>query len=162
MIVQSKPKIYTDVVLGRSNAEYRKYIVQSDKWGGALELAMLSEYYGVEIAAIDIESTHLYIYGEGKDYKKRAYLVYTGIHYDVLVATSSLHAGERTLFDADDELARAQVISIAEDAKQNKQYTNTLKFTLMCEDCSTKFVGTIEATEHAKETGHRNFVEAPK
>jgi len=43
-----------------------------------------SQYYQMEITAVDVMTLKPYIYSEGKGYKKRVFLVYNGIHYDVV------------------------------------------------------------------------------
>lgn len=44
---------YCEAILGRPIAEYREWIKKPDSWGGAVELAVLSKYYGIEIAVVD-------------------------------------------------------------------------------------------------------------
>jgi hypothetical protein len=126
----SSPAQWTTAILGQPPAAYSTWILDSKHWGGAIELAILSEYYAVEIAAIQIETAKLYVYGEGK-YKERVYLVYTGIHYDVLVAAQSSGAGAAEVksgamtaasdvvrFASDDALALAQIMSLATQWQQ--------------------------------------------
>ena len=44
-------------------------------------------------------------------------------------------------------------------AQKDKQFTDTASFTLRCQNCQTGITGEGEALEHAKKTGHANFVE---
>ena len=41
-----------------------RWIQQADKWGGAIELSILSQHYGREIAAYDIQTKRCDLYGQ--------------------------------------------------------------------------------------------------
>jgi hypothetical protein len=41
-----------------------RWIQESDKWGGAIELALLSQHYSREIAAYDIQTKRCDLYGQ--------------------------------------------------------------------------------------------------
>lgn len=43
-----------------------RWIQQRDNWGGAIELFILSQFYGKEIAAYDIQTKRCDIYGQDK------------------------------------------------------------------------------------------------
>lgn len=45
----------------------------------------MSEYFKIEIAAVDIVNVRYDLFGQGKGYSDRVYLIYSGIHYDLLV-----------------------------------------------------------------------------
>lgn len=45
------PITYHEAFLEKTNAEYCAWIVDPLRWGGAIELAILSEHYAREIAA---------------------------------------------------------------------------------------------------------------
>ncbi|KAK2639694.1 hypothetical protein Ddye_027489 [Dipteronia dyeriana] len=49
---------------------------------GAIELSILANYYGREIAAYDIQITRCDLYGQENKYLERVMLVYDGLHYD--------------------------------------------------------------------------------
>ncbi|TXG67790.1 hypothetical protein EZV62_009065 [Acer yangbiense] len=68
--VVSDPIKYSEAFLGKPNEEYCSWILDSEKWGGAIELSMLADYYGREIAV--------------KKYSERVMLIYDGLHYDAL------------------------------------------------------------------------------
>ena len=40
--VKKDPEQYNEAFLGKSNAEYQRWILDSQKWGGAIELSILS------------------------------------------------------------------------------------------------------------------------
>jgi hypothetical protein len=56
--------VYSEVMLGKSNDEYCAWIQKDQSWGGAIELGILSEHYGVEICAIDVTHVNVYRFGE--------------------------------------------------------------------------------------------------
>ncbi|GLV41035.1 Yod1 deubiquitinase [Carabus blaptoides fortunei] len=44
---------YCEAILGKPNKEYCEWIMKPDSWGGAIELAVLSHHYGIEMAVVD-------------------------------------------------------------------------------------------------------------
>ncbi|GFZ07422.1 OTU-like cysteine protease family protein [Actinidia rufa] len=60
----------------------------------AIELAILSDYYGREVAAYDIQTTRCDLYGQGKNYHERVMLIYDGLHYDALAMSPADGAPE--------------------------------------------------------------------
>jgi ubiquitin thioesterase OTU1 len=40
--VAGDPETYSEAILGRPNADYCRWILGSDHWGGAIELSILS------------------------------------------------------------------------------------------------------------------------
>ena len=60
---------------------------------------VLSQMYKCEIIVISIEYDHPYYFGNGKGYNKRMYLLFDGIHYDVIVRSfaEGLEEGYDTL-----------------------------------------------------------------
>lgn len=75
---------FNPAYLGMSNDEYCKWIQKSDTWGGAIEVSILSEFYGIEIAVVDIINGIINHFGEDKKYGCRSFLLFDGIHYDPL------------------------------------------------------------------------------
>jgi ubiquitin thioesterase OTU1 len=57
------PVTFSDVFLERPNEDYAKWILLPKSWGGAIELAILSEHYSTEIAAFDVSTTRMDCYG---------------------------------------------------------------------------------------------------
>lgn len=80
-VVASDPATYTEAFLAKPNDAYRKWILNKDSWGGAIELAILSKHYKTEIAAFDIVSTRMDVYGQSEGYTQRVMVIYDGIHY---------------------------------------------------------------------------------
>ncbi|GER43338.1 ubiquitin thioesterase OTU1 [Striga asiatica] len=161
--VASDPEKYSEAFLGLTNDEYCAWILNPDKWGGAIELAILSEYYGREIAGYDIQTTRCVLYGQGNNFEERVMLIYDGIHYDALAMSPFEGAPEefdQTIFAVRnvgpvEELA----LHLVKDQHRKRSFTDTANFTLRCAVCQIGVVGQKEAVEHAQATGHANFQE---
>lgn len=160
--ILARPLEYTKAVLGQSTSDYAKWIRQRDKWGGAIELAIFSEIYGVEIGSFDVQTGRMDLFGEGRKFTKRVYLQYTGIHYEAFALTRSSSAPpseDQTIFPSNDFLIMEQVRELVLAAKAAHRYTDTSNFAIKCSDCQTGFKGQAEAQKHANLTGHFNFIE---
>ncbi|KAG2439444.1 hypothetical protein HXX76_004800 [Chlamydomonas incerta] len=82
--VSGDRQTYSDVFLGMTNEAYCAWIRQPYNWGGGIELAILAQAYGIEIAAWNIESKKEHVFGEESGYKKQVMVIYNGVHYDAL------------------------------------------------------------------------------
>lgn len=165
VFVESDPVNFDEAMLGRPPTEYRDWIKLQTSWGGAIELAILSNYYQVEIAAVSVQSVRLDIFGQDSNYGNRIYVIYDGIHYDVLARNRNDDAPEaqdQTIFDKNDEDALQGALFIANDLKMRRQFTDVSNFDLMCGVCNTGLRGEKDALEHFKITGHTNFQEIHK
>ncbi|KAK9802938.1 hypothetical protein WJX72_000560 [[Myrmecia] bisecta] len=163
--VAADPETYSEAFLEKPNAEYRKWIQDPLKWGGAIELSILASYFGREIAAYDIQTKRCDVYGQGNDYIERVMLLYDGLHYDAMALAAFEGAPEEidvTIFDPTSpsapaiERAAAELVAKAHEARQ---FTDTTNFTLRCGVCQIGVKGEKEAREHAKATGHQSFSE---
>ncbi|QDZ18414.1 putative ubiquitin thioesterase OTU1 [Chloropicon primus] len=163
--VASDPDTYNDVFLEKSNGDYCRWILDPMRWGGAIELSILTKHYQREIAAYDIQTKRVDVYGQGMGYRERALVIYDGLHYDALALSAFSGAPEEvdiTLFEVDAPIAQqasqaaSALVSKLHDAKQ---FTDTANFTLRCTVCQQGLRGEKEAQEHAKRTGHVNFAE---
>ncbi|XP_022231020.2 ubiquitin thioesterase OTU1 [Drosophila obscura] len=150
---------YSDAVLGKSNAEYCAWIQKADSWGGAIEVSILSNYYGIEIDVVDIQNAIINRFGEDKNFGLRVFLLFDGIHYDPLYMETLQNSVPATIFPVEEMGVYQQAEQIANEAKSSRQFTNVDKFTLRCMDCDVMLVGQVQAQEHAKSTGHTNFGE---
>ncbi|XP_076231380.1 yod1 deubiquitinase [Calliopsis andreniformis] len=157
--VAADPEEYSEAFLGRPNPEYCKWILKPDSWGGAIELSILSKFYGLEIAVIDSINAIINRFGEDQHYTQRVFLIFDGIHYDPLYLESFDGGSIQTIFPTEDERTLLKAVDLAWEAKSSRQFTDVQKFTLMCNDCKIKLNGQIAAQQHAKETGHMNFGE---
>lgn len=132
--------------------------MQKTAWGGAIECAVLSQLYNVEIVTIDVETVSIIPFNIGGPHDKRMFLLYSGIHYDCLFDQST----DQRLFDVDAPnaaLTEARALMCASNERAAGNYTNTDTFALMCSICKTKLKGSIEANQHAQLTGHAEFQE---
>jgi ubiquitin thioesterase OTU1 len=122
--IHGNPKTYTPAILdNKSPAEYAKWIQYMDSWGGQVELAVLAEYFGVEVIAVDVQFGRVDRYNseegqagageekneddgnekeEGRESKRLrktpakscAIVMYSGIHYDAVVVNLGGREGE--------------------------------------------------------------------
>eukprot|EP00197_Chlamydomonas_leiostraca_P007834 CAMPEP_0202859510 /NCGR_PEP_ID=MMETSP1391-20130828/1587_1 /ASSEMBLY_ACC=CAM_ASM_000867 /TAXON_ID=1034604 /ORGANISM="Chlamydomonas leiostraca, Strain SAG 11-49" /LENGTH=381 /DNA_ID=CAMNT_0049538545 /DNA_START=147 /DNA_END=1292 /DNA_ORIENTATION=+ len=163
--VRGDPFTFNEGFLGASTEDYCKFILDPTKWGGAIELAILSAHYAREIAAFDIQTCRCDVYGQDAGYSERVMLLYDGLHYDAMAAAAYDGAPEEldvTIYTpgtpaaSDIEAAAARLVKAIHDARQ---FTDTANFTLRCGVCQVGLKGEKEAVEHAKATGHQNFTE---
>lgn len=82
--VAAEPDEYCEAMLGRPNKDYCEWIMKPNSWGGAIELSILSKFYGLEIAVVDSSNGILNRFGEDQHYAQRVFLIFDGIHYDPL------------------------------------------------------------------------------
>ena len=158
--VSSDPETFNEAILGRSNEDYCRWIQNENHWGGAIELAILSQKYSIEIVAVDTQNVRLNRFGEDKNYPKRILVIYDGIHYDPLKL--ELFDGSdrvKTIFASSDDQVLEQALELAREAKRSRQFTDVNNFTLRCISCNKKLTGEAQAQDHAKKTGHINFGE---
>lgn len=82
--VAGDKETYNQAMLSRPNLEYCEWILRLDSWGGAIEVSILSNFYGMEICVVDIINAIIIRFGEDQNYGTRAFLLFDGIHYDPL------------------------------------------------------------------------------
>ena len=163
--IESDPELYNETMLGKSNEEYCNWIKLETSWGGGIELSIISKYYAVEIAAVSIQNARIDLFGQEDRYSKRIYVVYDGIHYDVLVKNYSENEEEATdvtMFPVEDQDTYNAALIYAQELREKRMFTDVGNFSLMCGVCSQGFVGEREAVIHATSTGHANFQEYHK
>ncbi|CAL5229044.1 g12293 [Coccomyxa viridis] len=163
--VAGNPEQYTEGFLGKPNDAYCKWIQDKQKWGGAIELAILSSFFGREIAAYDIQTKRCDVYGQDEGHSERVMLVYDGLHYDALAVAAFDDAPEEvdiTVFECsgpDADAISNAAADLVRKVHEARQFTDTSNFTLRCKDCQIGVKGEKEAIAHAKATGHANFGE---
>lgn len=164
--IASDPSTYIEAVLGRSNAEYCRWITQPDSWGGGVELAILSEHFKCEIYAVDVQTIRIDRFGQDAGYDKCVFVIYNGIHYDALASAQSPNAPEsadETVFSTIDkaqlEVVVQQAMAIATELHKAHKFTDLANFTLRCSLCRAGLKGQKEAQAHALSTGHGAFEE---
>ncbi|GAY59360.1 hypothetical protein CUMW_193940 [Citrus unshiu] len=107
----------------------------------AIELSILADCYGREIAAYDIQTTRCDLYGQEKKYSERVMLIYDELHYDALAI--SPFEGAPVEFDQilvpvrKDRiigLAEELVLKLVKEQQRKRRYSDTANFTLRCEE----------------------------
>lgn len=157
--VASDKQHFDDAFLGKSNADYCKWILDDNNWGGAIELSILCKYYETEIVAIDVKNTILNRFGEDSHYSKRMLLLYDGLHYDPL-KFQPLDDNQpiQTLFSTENIEVLTLAEELAKEAKQSHQFTDIKTITMKCGVCNAE-LDAKTAPEHAAKTGHVEFIE---
>lgn len=171
---------YTKAVLdNKEPAQYARWIQRPDSWGGAIEIKILSEYFGVEVDCISVQDGRVDRFnavdptntGDGVA-RRRVILVYSGIHYDVvaLSVTGLPDAESRKVFEVvkigeqDDQDEDGGVLDAARELckvlRDRHYYTDTAAFAISCGTCGWTGNGEKAATRHAETTGHTDFGEA--
>ena len=158
--VAADPFTYNEAFLGKPNREYCTWILNEEHWGGAIELSILSKYYGIEIVAVDTLNVRLNRFGEDMSYSQRIFLIYDGIHYDPLMWEPLDNKNPiQTVFPVNNETILQMALEIANEAKASRQFTDVQNFSLRCLVCNAGLRGNSQAQSHAQETGHLNFGE---
>ncbi|KAI8995938.1 hypothetical protein BC832DRAFT_568073 [Gaertneriomyces semiglobifer] len=162
--ILNDPVTYNEAILGRTPDSYTSWITTPNSWGGAIELAVFSDVFQVEIDSIDVATLRVDKFGEGK-YPKRVILFYSGIHYDAVALSPTTNAPEefdQTTFEGTStqgETVLAAAIELARIWNQKRKFTDLANFTLKCGVCGKGLRGQKEAQAHAMEVGHTEFTE---
>ncbi|ABN65701.2 predicted protein [Scheffersomyces stipitis CBS 6054] len=168
--IQNSPELYNEAILGRSPEDYCKCIIKKDSWGGAIELGILADWFGIRINCLDIESGNFITFEkeQGPQPDKFIILIYSGVHYDVVAVNSTLSvsdgdkANDITSWSCGGKEESAVLEASHKLCKllQSRNYsTNTTTFRVRCLNCYEILVGETGASKHAEETGHYNFGE---
>ncbi|KAG0342086.1 ubiquitin-specific protease otu1 [Podila horticola] len=159
LAIEANPDEYPDVVLGRPRKDYCDWIRKENSWGGAIELAIFSEHYNIEIDSIDVSTNRVDRFGEGQ-YSQRAILMYSGIHYDAVALTPALDIPadcDQTQFEVGlDDIVNGGV-QLAAKLKKAHKYTDLATFTLRCSICQIGLKGEKDAQNHAQQTQHTSL-----
>jgi ubiquitin thioesterase OTU1 len=162
--IQADPERYNAAILQKEPNNYCRWIQDMDSWGGYIETAIISQHFGVNVVALDVESGKETVYpAEGATH--RCYIVYSGIHYDALALIpdgidSSEVAFDTAQFDENDDSILQAAKKLGEILRGRNYFTNTSNFAIKCEVCGWKGKGEKDAQEHGNRTGHGNFSEA--
>ncbi|RLV92146.1 Ubiquitin thioesterase OTU1 [Spathaspora sp. JA1] len=171
--IEKDPELYSELILGKPREEYCEWIRKKDSWGGAIELAILADWFNIRVVCIDIESGN-FIRFENEKTPPNSFiiLIYSGIHYDLLSLNDELSQNERDKKNdiskwpieesKQEELILAASQELCKLLQENDYATNTTTFRVRCLDCYQILVGEMGASKHAEETGHVNFGEVKK
>lgn len=165
--IQAQPELYTEAVLEKKQEDYCRWIQRPDSWGGGIELSILSQHFGIEIASINVQDLRVDRFNEGQP--SRCILVYSGIHYDVCAVTPYPGAdadADTKVFSVvklgDEELdggALNAAVELCRELQKRHYYTDTHGFAIRCNTCGQSGTGQKWAVEHARKTGHGDFGE---
>ncbi|KAG8158170.1 hypothetical protein KVR01_011931 [Diaporthe batatas] len=155
--ILARPEKYTKVILEMEPQRYAQTMLSPDRWGGAIELGILSDIYDIEICSVDVKTQRVDRYGEGK--ATRCLLLYSGIHYDRIAFTMDLSLPadfDETKWDTGNDAVVEMAQRLAKQLKDAHYYTDTTDFVLRCDvpGCGWIGAGAAQASKHMKETGH--------
>ncbi|KAI8869690.1 OTU-domain-containing protein, partial [Ramicandelaber brevisporus] len=164
--ILQKPIDYNEAILGKPPVEYSQWIQKPSSWGGAIELAVFAEHYGIEICSIDVQTLRVDRFRPTDESKvnDRVIIIYSGIHFDAIAMAQSIGDPEdfdQTVFNAGKEGDRVLdcAVKVAEEMQRRRDFTDTANFTLKCSICKAGLKGQKDAITHANETGHSSFEE---
>lgn len=161
--IKENTKITNDF-LGMDKEEYVSKIENPSCWGGAIELKIFSDILETQIASIDIQSGRVDIFGETKDFTKRIYILYNGIHYDPLVINSigneeNLNS-DITIFEPDDYDKLIKFKDLAEKLKSEGKFVDLNNINnYKCCACNEQFKEDTDVYIHAQNNNHWEFDE---
>lgn len=160
--IKNDVETYNEVILGRPVQEYCDWILKKDSWGGAIELGILADYLQVNIHCLDIETNNFITFDQEKA-TKFIILVYSGVHYDLLVLNPVLSitkTNDTTNWPLNQEnIIKASAKKLCTLLQLQNYTTNTTTFRIRCLNCYKVLVGEMGASNHANETGHYEFGE---
>lgn len=123
-VVLANPQKYDAALLGQPPRDYVDWILRPTSWGGAIELSILSFLYQTEIIALDLESATMQRFGEGENYSLRAFVVYTGKHFDAIGVANPLSASserdDQVLFNPRDEKVFQRAVRFVQECGSKK------------------------------------------
>ena len=166
-VIQSKPEKYTKVILDNQEPDdYCRWLQTEDAWGGAIELTILSEHFGIEICSIDVQSLRIDRFNE--EAPMRCILVYSGIHYDTIAQSPSdpPHTKadsppelDKKVWDKDDDDILFKAQELCRILQGQHYFTDTGGMALKCQECGWVGYGEGQANTHAEQTKHYNMEE---
>ncbi|TGO80154.1 hypothetical protein BELL_0013g00050 [Botrytis elliptica] len=158
--IQGNPELYSKVVLEQEPDDYCRWIQTSDAWGGAIEMGILAEAFGIEVVCVDVQSLSIHKFHESGS-NNRCVLVYSGIHYDMLALSpfSSTPENDVRVFDKSDDTIIAKAVELCSKLREKHYYTDTGGMAIKCKDCGVIIHGETQAAAHAQQLGHYNMAE---
>ncbi|PBP19195.1 zinc finger protein [Diplocarpon rosae] len=157
--IQGDADTYSKVVLEQEPDEYCKWIQTPDAWGGAIEMGILANYFGIEICSIDVKSLRVDKFNE--DAPNRCILVYSGIHYDT-IAESPLPTDpeyDRKVWESTDEVMLSMAVELCKKLQAKHYFTDTGGMAIKCKECGSILYGQGQASGHAERFRHYDMEE---
>jgi ubiquitin thioesterase OTU1 len=154
--VQDHPAQWSSAILGKSREDYVNFILDSKKWGGQVELNILSSVMKTELACVDIQTGRCDAYGQGSGYQKRVYMLFSGIHFDAVEFVDN--SGQAvTMVDPGNAKAMTEAKRLASTLRSQGLFVDQNTMKLVCNTCGFEMNGDFEARSHAGSSGHTNF-----
>lgn len=145
---------YNEAILEKKPEDYCDWILRGDSWGGGIEISILSKYFRIIIAVVDIKNVTIEYFGS--NYSKTIYLLYSNVHYDVFYYITQ--DGKITgLFESTDEESKKEILEIAKILNTHQKFVDVESFSVKCLQCNCLMKGQDDVIEHTKKTGHMNF-----
>ncbi|KJZ75644.1 hypothetical protein HIM_04801 [Hirsutella minnesotensis 3608] len=169
--ISQHPETYSEVVLGCAPSSYCRSIQSPDRWGGGIELSILSSIFDIQICTFDVQTRNMMTFGESQ--QTRCVLVYSGIHYD-RVAFSYSDAPhdvstlppevDCTIWPTSDEEIIVKTSQLVEKLHGLHYYTDAEGLVLRCDVPGCDWIGSgqVEGRKHAELTGHVDLSEIPE
>ncbi|KAI1847690.1 hypothetical protein JX266_006185 [Neoarthrinium moseri] len=164
--ILAKPDVYTKVVLEKEPRDYCANMLRPDVWGGAIELGIISEVFGIEICVVNVKEGTIIKYGEDQ-HELRCVLVWSNIHYDRVAEIFDENQVEDD-FDVTtwNCLESDHILKSAKDLcrKLKDEYhyfTDTSDFVVRCNQCGWIGQGENAVVMHSTKTGHIAIEEIP-
>ena len=121
--VLERASVFTASVLGKEPDAYARWVKEPSSWGGEIELSILADHLHCGLIVHDVQHLTRLAYGE-RDASRCAHLVYTGIHYDALVATAAAGTAGATTFASGDAAAEAGAAVLVAELNATRQFTH--------------------------------------
>ncbi|KAH7129302.1 hypothetical protein B0J13DRAFT_135143 [Dactylonectria estremocensis] len=166
--ITQHPDVYSEAVLGSPVSQYCRSIQDPDRWGGGIELSILSAIFDIQICTFDVQAQNVINFGEDK--RDRCVLVYSGIHYDRVAfsysdspyTTTTLPPEmDRTIWPTDDDEVLQKTEELVRKLNAAHYYTDTEGLVLRCDVPGCDWIGSgqLEGRKHAEQTGHVDLSE---
>ena len=152
--ILNNPIDYNEAILERPIEDYCDWILRGDSWGGGIEISILSKYFNVIIAVVDIQNITFEYFGDG--FTEVIYLLYNNVHYDVFYK-EDINGKITGLFDVNDEKSKNEIMEICKELKKHQKYLDIQMFSVKYMQCNFLMKGQNDVIEHTKKTGHTNF-----
>ncbi|KAF4512150.1 hypothetical protein G6O67_001326 [Ophiocordyceps sinensis] len=161
--IMAHSDVYTEAVLGCSPGSYCHGIQDPERWGGGIELSILSTVFDLQICTYDVQTEKLITFGESK--QRRCILVYSGIHYDRVAFSYSEFPHnitmlppevDRTVWSTSDADVLLKAHKLVQKLHAAHYYTDTDGLILKCDVPGCDWIGSgqLEGRKHAERTGH--------
>ena len=150
--IMANPNEYNSAVLDKEPSDYCKWILNKETWGGGIELSILSKFFQIQIAVVDIQHITIEYFG---NYNRCIYLLYNNIHYDVFYKEEN---GKITgIFNSYDQRVKQEIMDICCELQKHELYMDPTLYSLECTQCGLLMNGNKDVVEHTQKTGHVNF-----